>query len=155
MVTKCICVIWSLVYYIYILLCKQQNKERKIKQKITLLSQLLLPSFLIYVTFFTVRNKGKLKAALRVWNFPIVSHLSTVFSLLATLLDGWLTHAGIGIALVLLSLLAIGFWLHQELEKRKKTNSGRSSSKRMVVFYWSSKSLQVVKEVLRKQNSIP
>ncbi|KAJ9691223.1 hypothetical protein PVL29_013410 [Vitis rotundifolia] len=36
------------------------------------------------------------------------------------LLDGWLTHAGIGIALLFLILLAIGFWLHQELEKRKK-----------------------------------
>ncbi|RVW81538.1 Wall-associated receptor kinase 2 [Vitis vinifera] len=30
------------------------------------------------------------------------------------------SSSGIGIALVLLSLLAIGFWLHQELEKRKK-----------------------------------
>ena len=46
----------SKVYYIYYSINNRIECERKIKWKITLLSQFLLSSFLISVTFFTQTN---------------------------------------------------------------------------------------------------
>ena len=56
--------------------------------------------------------------------------MSTLFFLFSLYLPLWLIHSGIGIAVVLLILLAVGFWLHRQLEERKKNKLKQKLFKR-------------------------
>ena len=83
-----------------------------------------------------VRNKGKLKPALLVSSgikfSQCLPHVHPLLALefVVNYVPLWLIHAGIVVTLVLLILPSIGFWLNQELEKRKKSKLKQMSFKK-------------------------
>ena len=83
-----------------------------------------------------VRNKGKLKPALLVSSgikfSQCLPHVHPLLALefVVNYVPLWLIHAGIVVTLVLLILPSIGFWLNQELEKRKKSKLRQMSFKK-------------------------